>query len=47
MEFKKSNLSEHLNMKNKGVKTFSEKPQQVVVTESQLERLIERLNEKK
>jgi|TARA_B110000503_G_scaffold121410_1_gene184979 hypothetical protein len=47
MEFKKSNLSEHLNIKNNGVKTFSEKPQKIVMSESQLERLIERLNEKK
>jgi hypothetical protein len=46
MEFKKSYLSEALNIK-KGIKTFSEKPQSIVMTESQLERLIEKLNSNK
>ena len=45
MDFKKSNLTEHLNVENNGVKTFSEKPQNIVISEEQLERLIERLNE--
>ena len=45
MEFKKSNLMEHLNVVTNGVKTFSEKPQNIVISEEQLERLIERLNE--
>ncbi len=47
MEFKKSNLMEHLNVENNGVKTFSEKSQNIVISEEQLERLIERLNETK
>jgi len=47
MKFKKSILSEHLKMESNGVKTFSEKPQNIVISESQLERLIEKLNEKK
>jgi hypothetical protein len=29
------------------VKTFSEKPQNIVITEEQLERLIEKINKKK
>ena len=45
MEFKKSNLTEHLNVETNGVKTFSEKPQNIVISEEHLERLIERLNE--
>ena len=45
MEFKKSTLMEHLNVEANGVKTFSEKPQNIVISEEQLERLIERLNE--
>lgn len=44
MEFKKKLLSESLEMKSNGVKTYSEKPQNIVLTESQLERLIENLN---
>lgn len=44
MEFKKKILQESVNVKSNGVKTFSEKPQSIIMTESQLERLIERLN---
>jgi hypothetical protein len=47
MEFKKHMLTEHLNVKDNGVKTFSEKPQNVIISEEQLERLIEKLNNKK
>ena len=47
MEFKKSTLMEHLSVKANGVKTFSEKPQNIVISEEQLERLIEKLNETK
>ena len=47
MEFKKSNLMEHLKAESNGVKTFSEKPQNIVISEEQLERLIEKLNESK
>lgn len=44
MEFKKKILRESLEIKSNGVKTYSEKPQNIIVTESQLERLIEKLN---
>jgi hypothetical protein len=44
MEFKKKVLREAVNVESNNVKTFSEKPQNVIVTESQLERLIENLN---
>lgn len=44
MEFKKKILRESLEMKSNGVKTYSEKPQSIIMTESQLERLIEKLN---
>jgi hypothetical protein len=44
MEFKKKVLREAVNVESNNVKTFSEKPQSVIVTESQLERLIENLN---
>lgn len=37
---------EHLNVKSTGVKTFSEKPQNIVISETQLERLIEKINKK-
>jgi hypothetical protein len=47
MEFKKKILSESLNLKTNKVKTFSEKPQNIVITEEQLERLIEKVNIKK
>ncbi len=44
MEFKKKVLREAVNVESNNVKTFSEKSQNVIVTESQLERLIEKLN---
>lgn len=47
MKFQKKVLLENLNIKSNGVKTFSEKPQSVVVTESQLERIISKLLNKK
>lgn len=46
MEFKKVTLLEHLNVKSTGVKTFSEKPQNIIISETQLERLIEKINKK-
>jgi len=47
MEFKKKVLNESLGQKSNGKKSFSEKPQNIVISESQLERLIEKLNERK
>ena len=47
MEIKKAILAEHLKIESNGVKTFSEKPQNIVISEEQLERLIEKLNESK
>jgi hypothetical protein len=47
MKFPKKTLLENLNIKSNGVKTFSEKPQSVIVTESQLERIIAKLLKKK
>ena len=44
MEFKKKLLRESFKLESNGVKTYSEKPQNIVMTESQLERLIENLN---
>ena len=44
MEFKKKILRETLEMESNGVNTYSENPQNIIVTESQLERLIEKLN---
>jgi hypothetical protein len=44
MEFNKKTLLESLNQDSNGVKTFSEKPQNIVVSESQLERLIDKLS---
>ena len=46
MEIKKSYLSEALNLE-KGKETFSEKPQNIIMTEAQLERLIENINTEK
>jgi hypothetical protein len=43
MNFEKSILSESLGLEKSEVKTFSEKPQNIVLTEAQLERLIENL----
>lgn len=46
MKFTKKLLFENLDVKTNGLKTFSEKPQSVVVTESQLERIISKLMKK-
>ena len=47
MEFKKKVLKEALALKTKNKKTFSEKPQNIIISENQLERLIEKINTKK
>lgn len=47
MEFKKKSLNEALSIKANGNKSFSEKPQNIVISENQLERLIEKLNTNK
>ena len=47
MEFTKKILFEGMEIKTEGKKTYSEKPQSVVVTESQLERIIAKLSKKK
>ena len=47
MEFNKKTLNETLNVKSNGSKSFSEKPQNIVISEAQLERLIEKINKKK
>ena len=44
MEFKKKILRESMELKSNGVETYSEKPQSIVMTEAQLERLIQNLN---
>ena len=44
MEFKKKILRESMELESNGVETYSEKPQNIVMTESQLERLIQNLN---
>jgi|TARA_R110000822_G_scaffold104821_1_gene231967 hypothetical protein len=46
MEFKKKLLRETLQIDSNGVKTYSENPQNIILTENQLERLIENLNGK-
>jgi len=46
MEFKKKVLNETLDIKSDGKKSFSKKPQNIVISEAQLERLIEKLNQK-
>lgn len=43
MEFNKKTLMESLSKDSNGVKTFSEKPQNIVINETQLERLIDNL----
>lgn len=43
MEFNKKTLMESLSKDSNGVKTFSEKPQNIVINEAQLERLIDNL----
>ena len=46
MKFNKQLLEESLNIKTSDKTTYSEKPQSIVITESQLERLIEKINNK-
>ena len=43
MKFNKKKLFESLQVEGNGKKTYSEKPQSVVITESQLERVIQKL----
>jgi len=43
MKFKKGNILESLDMESKGEKTFSEAPQNIIITESQLDHLLENL----
>jgi hypothetical protein len=47
MEFNKKTLLESLDKTSNGIKTFSEKPQNIVISESQLERLMEKLYKNK
>jgi hypothetical protein len=47
MKFSKKILFENMNLKTSGLKNFSEKPQSIVVTESQLERVIQKILKKK
>jgi hypothetical protein len=47
MEFKKSKLNENLNLPKTGKKSFSKKSQNIIVSESQLERLIEKIAKNK
>jgi len=47
MEFKKKYLNEALNIDNSDKKTFSEKPQNIVISEEQLERLINKVSKEK
>jgi hypothetical protein len=47
MEFKKSALRESLELKSNNVETFSKKPQNIVMTEAQLERLISKISKEK
>jgi len=44
MEFKKKILRESMELESNGVDTYSEKPQNIIMTEAQLERLIQNLN---
>ena len=44
MEFKKKILRESMELESNGVETYSEKPQSIIMTEAQLERLIQNLN---
>ncbi len=44
MEFKKKILRESMELESNNVKTYSDKPQNIVMTETQLERLIQSLN---
>ena len=47
MEFKKSKLNENLDLPKTGKKTFSKKSQNIIVSEAQLERLIEKITKNK
>lgn len=47
MEFKKKYLNEALNIDSSDKKTFSEKPQNIVISEEQLERLINKVSKEK
>lgn len=47
MKFTKKTLFESLEKKTEGLKTYSEKPQSVIMTESQLERIITKIVKKK
>lgn len=47
MEFKKKALNEALDINTNNKKSFSEKPQNIVISESQLERLIEKIKTNK
>lgn len=44
MEFKKKILRESMELESNGIETYSEKPQNIIMTESQLDRLIQNLN---
>jgi len=46
MEFKKKTLNEAMEMKSNGKNSFSEKRQNIVISEAQLERLIEKMKNK-
>lgn len=43
MEFKKRTLLESLNKKSANKKSYSKKPQNIIITEAQLERLMSRI----
>jgi hypothetical protein len=47
MEFTKKVLMESLDVPTNGKKTYSEKPQNIVLTESQLESIIAKLSKDK
>jgi hypothetical protein len=47
MKFNKKTLFENLNIKTDGKKTYAEKPQSIIVSESQLERIILKISKKK
>lgn len=44
MEFNKKVLLETLEKESNGLKTFSEKPQNIIISEEQLDRLINKLS---
>jgi len=47
MEFTKKVLMESLEIPTSGKKTYSEKPQNIILTESQLETIIAKLSKEK